>query len=329
MSSSRYTALVVSPNSAIDSYYLHDRLTLGGVNNAYEVIHTAGGKGINMARALRTLGGRPLYTGFVGGHAGAFIADELVNEGVEADLVWTATESRRCNTIFVRDTADTTVTLEPGCPAGTEEIEALSATVLQRAGEASCVAFTGSLVPNMAEDYYANLVRQLHAQGVRSALDCSRQPLVHGLDAGPWLIKVNEEEICGALGLPAQSLTAAEAAAIFARVRAQGCEVLVITLGVRGAYVFSANDAFHVKTPARSVVSTAGAGDTFFAGLLLALSQGKALRAAAALGSAAATTGLMQLGCGVLDPALVPGLEAETQVSDLRVGAHAATEELL
>ena len=320
MSSLPFDALVVAPNSAVDSYYLLDRLVIGGVNGATQVMHTAGGKGINMARALKTLGGNPLCVGLVGGHAGAFIQSELTREGINADLVWGEQESRRCNTLWAQDTSDTTVTLEPGRPAAVESIDALTKTVTQRASEAFCTVFTGSLLPNFSDDYYAAMVRTLKAQGVRSALDCSKQALVHGLEAGPWLVKVNEEEICGAWGMPVHALEPSEAADIFAAVRQRGTEILVLTLGSRGAYVFATDGTgIHLRTPARAVVSTAGAGDTFLAAMVLSLSRGERVYDAACFGSAAATTGLMQLGCGVLDSALVPSFLADTQVVELGI----------
>lgn len=320
MSSLPFDALVVAPNSAVDSYYLLDRLDLGKVNGATEVVHTAGGKGINMARALKTLGGRPLCAGLVGGHAGAFIQAELAREGLDADLAWTDQESRRCNTLWVRGTSDTTVTLEAGRPTPPESIAALTEIVLQRTPEAFCTVFTGSTPPNFHDTYYASMVETLKAQGRRTAVDCSKNALVHALEAGPWLVKVNEGEICGARGLPVHRLEPAEAADIFAAVRRRGTEILALTLGSRGAYVFAADGTgIHLRTPAHTMVSTAGAGDTFLAALLLGLSRGENVRDAARFGSAAATAGLMQLGCGVLDPGLVPSFLAETQVVELGI----------
>src|SRR4030066_1432156 len=91
-----FDAVIVSPNIAVDSYYVLPEMEMGGVNRAEKVWHTAGGKGSNMARVMTLLGGRALVLGIAGGHTGRFIADELHREGIAHDLVGVGGEARRC-----------------------------------------------------------------------------------------------------------------------------------------------------------------------------------------------------------------------------------------
>ncbi len=105
----RYDVVIASPSPAIDSYYVMDAVRPGNVNRARYAFHTAGGKGNNMARAVRLLGGTALSLGIVGGLSGQFITEELAREGIDADMVWSEYETRRCSTVLTPDRHETTV----------------------------------------------------------------------------------------------------------------------------------------------------------------------------------------------------------------------------
>ena len=109
-----YDVIAVSSNAALDSYYVLPGWQAGAVNRAERVYHTAGGKGINFARAFHLLGGRVLSMGIVGGHSGRFIASELAREGIPNDLVWVDQETRRSSTIIAVEEMKTTIMLDSG-----------------------------------------------------------------------------------------------------------------------------------------------------------------------------------------------------------------------
>src|SRR5512138_1568438 len=92
--------LCLTPNPAIDRTLLLPGLTAGNVHRAETVIVVAGGKGLNVARVIRTLGGEPLCMGFTGGHAGRLLADLAQNEGLNSCWTWTDSETRTC-AIFI------------------------------------------------------------------------------------------------------------------------------------------------------------------------------------------------------------------------------------
>jgi 1-phosphofructokinase family hexose kinase len=311
-----YDILAISPNAAVDSYYLLPQLNVGAVNRAGHVLHTAGGKGNNLARAVNALGGRVLSLGIVGGHAGQFIIDELRREGIPADMVRTEDESRRSSTLITEGQMQTTVILDAGSLLEPGAGSRLEQKILGYADQAPYMVLTGSLPPSLPSSYYAGIVSQVKSfSGPDVCLDCSGEPLRLAVDQGVQVIKVNVKEfqasfLCGETWNPSSALE------IFASLREKGLKLLVVTDGPRGAFVFSSGGPpFRVFTKVDRWVSTAGAGDTFMAGLLLGLGGGFTLEESARYASAAAAAQLLQVVCGslVLDDLerflLVTGLE--------------------
>ena len=138
-----YDLFIAAPNSAINSYYELSGFEIGQVNKAFHAFHTAGGKGLNAARALRNLGGKALCTGIVAGSAGQFIVNELNREGIAHDLVWSPGESRRCNTIRIEGCEDTTIVLETGIHIDESVIGAFTEHVLTHAYGCSLYSLDG------------------------------------------------------------------------------------------------------------------------------------------------------------------------------------------
>ena len=86
--------LTVTLNVAIDRTFAVPSFRLGHRHRAVEPTPVAGGKGVNVARALKFLGRPVIATGFAGGPTGARIIELLDGEGITTDFVWIAGESR-------------------------------------------------------------------------------------------------------------------------------------------------------------------------------------------------------------------------------------------
>jgi 1-phosphofructokinase family hexose kinase len=296
-----YDILAISPNTAVDSYYLLSQFSVGAVNRAGHVFHTAGGKGNNLARAVNALRGKVLSLGIVGGHSGQFIIDELRREGIPADMVRTENESRRSSTLITEGQMQTTVILDSGSFLEPGAGERLVQKILACAAQAPYLVLTGSLPPSLPPSYYAGIVSQVKSTpALNICLDCSGEPLRQAVDQGVQVVKVNVKEfqtsfLCGENWKPARALE------IFDSLEEKGLKLLVVTDGPQGAFVFSSGRSpFRVFTRVDRWVSTAGAGDTFMAGLLLSLGRGFSLEESARYASAAAAAQLLQVVCGSL-----------------------------
>jgi fructose-1-phosphate kinase PfkB-like protein len=218
-------------------------------------------------------------------------------------VTWTATETRRCLTISSQDgSKETTVVLEAGRSVGAQAREGLFAKALHYADQAPFMTLNGSLPPDCPDDFYAQIISTLKGAPVRIAVDSTGEPLRLSAQAGPWMIKVNLQEFQHVFAAY-QSWDWQIPEDVFRTLQGVGLEYLIITDGPQGAYVFSKHTApFRVFTTEDTWISTAGAGDTFLAGLLLALQRGQPIDSAARYAAAAAAASLQQIVCGALDP---------------------------
>src|SRR5689334_17705447 len=105
--------LCLSPNPAIDRTMYIDELQIGEVHRAKRVMAAAGGKGLNVARAIRTLGGEPLCMGPIGGNTGNLLAHLTQQDALSAQWTCVRNETRTC-VILVQDHRDATVINDPG-----------------------------------------------------------------------------------------------------------------------------------------------------------------------------------------------------------------------
>ena len=151
---------------------------------------------------------------------------------------------------------------------------------------------------------------------MRVCLDTGGESLRLAATAGVHIIKVNAEEFRLAFRM-GDAADWSWIRDVYTELAASGLQILVITFGAQGALVFSPNSRpFRVKTEVRDWVSTSGAGDTFMAGLLLALRRGSSIQDAARFASAASAASIQRIGCGVLDREDVTRFHTLTSLED-------------
>ena len=279
--------ICITPNPAIDRTILVPRLVLGGVQRAERSIVAAGGKGLNVARAIRTLGGESLCMGFARGHAGRLLAELAQNEGLNSSWTWTNSETRTC-TILVSLNGDATVINEPGAPVSKSDWKRLQRDVHKHVSSVGLVCVSGSLPPDSSAEDLHGLLSLLVDTGKQVWVDTSGPALVAALTVPGLCIKVNGDEISEPLGFQVKDVRSAKR--VLMMLGERGMTACVITLGAAGALLATKDGRWHAKGPRVRVVSTVGSGDAFLGGLLSALDSGKhwpgALRDAGAAGTA-------------------------------------------
>lgn len=279
--------LCITPNPAIDRTLIVPNLALGNVHRAQQIIVAAGGKGLNVARAIRTLGGESLCLGFAGGHSGRLLADLAQSEELDSAWTWTDSETRTC-TILVSQDGDATEIDEPGLPVSKSDWKRLRRNVRKYISLANFVCISGSLPPNSSVDDLHELLRMLIDAGKQVWVDTSGASLDRILTYAGICIKVNGSEISGSVGLEVKDVPSAQRALTMLVER--GLSACAITLGAGGALLATQAGRWYVQGPQVHAVSSVGSGDSFLGGLLSALDVGKdwieALRDAVAAGTA-------------------------------------------
>lgn len=283
-------------NPAIDRLLRLDRpLAPGELHRVCELREQAGGKGVNVARALRALGAEVRAAGVLAGFNGQKFAALLAEEGLAGEVVFAAAgETRECQ--IVLGAGHPTEINEAGAPY---DPAALRRLLDACAGHT--LALCGSLPPQMPLDDFAALIREHQP----AAVDTSGPALRAALDAGASLLKPNEAELREIAGQA--NLEDAQ------RLHARFGSRLLVTRGAQGAWLVG-QGIWAAQVPPVEVRNPVGAGDCTLAGFLWAEAQGlpepEALAWAVACGSASA----MQGGPAALTRAAVEGLRQAVQV---------------
>ncbi|SOC82151.1 6-phosphofructokinase [Ensifer adhaerens] len=251
----------------------------------------AGGGGVNVARVIAMLGGRPQLLVMCGGETGALLLDALAGAAIDVTAVRTAEPTRLAFMVYEEETGLEYRFVPDGPAVSSEEIE--SAMDAVRSFKGDFLVLSGSL-PRNAPDYtYARMAAVAASAGVKVVLDTSGKPLQTTLkQAKLFLIKPSLSELETIAGKTLDERGIAETAR---QIVSEGwAEYVTVTLGRSGALLVGRQinlrlPAIHV--PVRSAV---GAGDSFLAGLVWRLEQGapieEAFRFGLAAGAAAAIT---------------------------------------
>jgi 1-phosphofructokinase/tagatose 6-phosphate kinase len=310
--------VTVTLNAAIDRTLTVPNFQRGQRHRASAGVTLAGGKGINVARALKTLGVPVVATGLVGGGTGSRIVEELTNEAILNDFVHIDGESRT-STAVVDPTGNTYTEINEWGPAvRDEELDTLLEKLRYLTQGAEVVVFAGSLPRDVPDDFYAEAIRELSRRHVPSVLDTEGEPLRLGVEAEPFLVSPNQRE---AEALVGQEFHDEEDFRVGLQTIAElGARNVLITteLGcVASLREERDSKSYRALAPRVDPVSAVGSGDVLLAGFLAARHAGRtheeSLRAAVAAGAAST----LEVGAGRFDARQAGRLQAGVELAAL------------
>ena len=284
--------LTVTLNAAIDKRYVVNDFKIDEVNRTSQCEYAPGGKGLNVSRAATIMGVKNMATGYVGGHAGDFIAEEIEKQGVTTDFVKVAGESRSCINIFDAVNKTQTEFLEPGVTITEDDEKRFLENYDGLLKKADVIAVSGSVPKGVGTDFYPILVKKAHDAGKKIIVDTSGSLLTEVVKAKPNMIKPNTDEIKMITGKDINS--SADLIEAGKELVGSGIEQVVISLGADGALLFRKEGVFKAVVPKIDAVNTVGCGDCMTAGFAIAFEKGlspeESLRLASATSTAAAMT---------------------------------------
>ena len=263
--------LTVTLNAAIDKRYVVENYQVGEVNRVKECAYVAGGKGLNVSKTAAIAGAEVLATGFVGGHAGAYITEAVEKQGVATDFIQVKGESRSCINIY--DTVNKTQTefLEPGVVVSEEEQRAFYLKFDQLLAKCDVVAMSGSVPKGIGTDMYPKLVAMAKAAGKKIIVDTSGALLEEAVKAKPNMVKPNIDEIRLLTGK--QILDREELIEAGIELQKSGIERVVISLGADGSLMFVEEGVYQAVVPKIDAVNTVGCGDCMTGGAAFRISD--------------------------------------------------------
>jgi 1-phosphofructokinase/tagatose 6-phosphate kinase len=306
--------VTVTLNAALDRTLTVPRFRRGHRHRASDVLTLAGGKGINIARALKRLDVPVVATGLAGGRTGTRIVEELTSEAILNDFVRIGEESRTSTAVVDPAESSYTEINEWGPKVSKDELETLLEKIHYLCRGADFVVFAGTLPRGVDEDFYREAARDLGRRGVPVVLDTEGQPLRLGAEGDPYLVSPNQREAEHVVGQELEDeedyLMALDAMAEL------GARNVQITLE-SGCYALLREERqvrrYKACAPDVEPVSVVGAGDVLLAQFLAAQLAGKSGEEALRLAVAAGAASTLEVGAGRFDAReagrLVAGVE--------------------
>lgn len=313
--------LTVTLNAAIDRTVAVPNFRLGQRHRAVDSRTVAGGKGVNVARALKLLGRPVIATGLIGGPTGSRILEQLAEESILHDFTRIEGESRTNLAVVDPTSGQQTEINERGPEVRADEVDRLIDKLLYLAQGASLCVLAGSVPPGVDPGVYARLIGELQRLGVSAVLDTDGEPMRLGLRAEPAVVAPNVGEAEGAvghefndaddlaLGLTGLLEMGAQEAVV---TREAGC-VAIVDDGGRHRY--------EVEIEQLEPVSGVGSGDCFLAGYVAARYESASPSECLAYGVACGAQSTQHFGAGSLDPDEVERLLPRVEVKELEVPA--------
>ncbi|UAL51795.1 MULTISPECIES: 1-phosphofructokinase family hexose kinase [Metabacillus] len=279
--------LVVSLNPAVDIRYSVPEFQPGNINRPVLKEKTAGGKGLNAARVLSLLGYKPLFiTGFSGGKQGEWIQSELDCSSIPYHFQEIKEETRTC--IAILSSCSQTEVLEAGPEISESEMKNFIDLFRAKVKEASLIILSGSLPKGVPADFYRTLGEIIKLEKKRMLLDSSGESLKYGIEASPFLIKPNLQELSQLL--KRKQLSVEEAIKGALSLCEKGVCYTLVSLGSDGAILASEKGVWKAVLPSIEIKNPVGSGDSMLAGaafgMQLHLHPGDLLRFACACGTA-------------------------------------------
>ena len=312
--------ITVTLNAAIDKSLSVPNFRVGRRHRAVEQRTMAGGKGVNIARALKTLGQPVIATGFAGGATGTYIVEQLTEEAILSDFVRIREESRMNTSVLDPTNGLASEINERGPRISEQEVELFRDKLLYLARGAAIVVLAGSLPPGVGPDLYASLIADLEKMGLTTVIDTDGEPLRQAVRAEPDVVSPNlmeAEELVGHEFGNEEERTAA--------VRE------IVELGAREAIVTAPDGCYaqvmfegrpsvrRVRIEEREAVGKRGSGDAFIAGYVAARYEGRPPDHCLRFGVACGAESTNHLGAGRIDPREARRLMGEIELNGMEL----------
>jgi tagatose 6-phosphate kinase len=299
--------LCVCPSPAVDLTYQVESLLPGATNRVTEVAHRPGGKAVNVARVLHTLGAEVTVLAPLDGPTGAQLAGDLAALDLTVESVPAGVPTRRTITVVESVGRHPTVLSEP---ARVERWPDLAARYTELVPRAHTVVISGSMPAGVPDGALAELVATARAHARPVVVDTSGPALTEALAARPTIVKPNAHELTDLTGEHHPHVAAARLA------RHHGV-IVVASLGADGLIAVDGDTAWHARPAGRLDGNPTGAGDALVAGIALGLAGGHALPDLLAEAVALSAASVLQPHAGDIDPAHVAELRSGVVIARL------------
>jgi len=305
---------VIGFNTAIDRFIRLDTLRPGEVSRALDEQAYPGGKGLHVAQTIAALGERVQLVGLVDAAHRNMIGRQMCERGVLFHGIEIADNLRTC--IALQDAGgQITEILGQGPLLDSAQQEALLRAFRRGVDDSDLVVLSGSLPRGFPPTTYAELATYVRDAGKRCLVDAGGELLQHAVQAQPFLVKPNRDEISELLGRPIGDLAAAVDAVH--ELRTRGVAMPVVTMGALGAVAADANGVWHAAIELAQIRNTVGSGDCLLAGMTVGMTRNMNLEETLRLGVACGAANAQGQETGFVERRAVEALRSQVRVHRL------------
>jgi 1-phosphofructokinase family hexose kinase len=315
--------ITVTLNAALDKTLEVPSFTLGRRHRTVDQRTVPGGKGVNIARAIKRLGQPVIATGLAGGATGTRIVEALNDESILNGFVRIREESRTNTAVLDPTTGLHTEINERGPAVSTQELELFRAQLLYLAKGASICVFAGSLPRGVEPGIYALLIRDVRKLGVTTIIDTEGEPLRLAMRSEPDLVSPNELETEELVGHEFNDVADRARAVIEMTRLGAGESIMTVPDGCYARLLQDGVRTLHrVRVQEQEARSSVGSGDAFLAGYVAARYASRRPVDCLRFGVACGAESTQHFGAGIIDPGRVDRLLGEVEAERLEIAAE-------
>ena len=303
------TTITIHP--AVDKTIEINNFKVGNVNRVTSIRLDAGGKGINVSKVIKSLGGKSRAMGILSGKSGLFIKEYLDDIKIMNDFIFTEGETR--TNIKVVDPINHTNTdiNESGPEVSQKELNKLSDKVFSNVNSEDIIILSGSVPSNVDKKIYGEWIAKAKEKGAKTILDADGELLKSGILSGPYLIKPNIDELEGMFNKKINGIS--ETTEVAKSLLDYGINIVAVSMGSEGALFVSKESSIYAHGLKVKVKSTVGAGDSMVAALAFAITQDLSFEATVKLAVATGAANVMTSGTEASDIKTIIELEKQVE----------------
>ena len=258
-----------------------------------------GGGGLNVARAIKKLGGEATAIYPSGGYTGKYLNHLVEKEDIPTIIIETDQETRENIIVFDVSGNKQYRFGFPGTPLSERDLNECMLAI-KDLDSLEYIVVSGSLPPGVSSSVYKLLSDIATKSNAKLVVDAPGEYLNEVVRAGVYMIKPNIGELAGMVN---KERIEFEEIPSIARdiISKNNCEIIVVSLGKNGAMLFTKDESYAVQAPVVERLSTVGAGDSMVAGIVYSLSSGLSLFQALQYGVASGTAATLRPGTELCD----------------------------
>lgn len=264
--------ITFTPNPCIDKSCELEMLDVGGLNRLSNVKLDPSGKGMNVSKLVRLLGGETLAVALVGKDNAGILLGSLDERGVPHRCVMQQ-GSVRVNLKVLDGVGRLTELNESGIETSGADWDEARGILLEYAAPENLFVLSGSLPPGIGPEAYRDLCAELKDKGAQVLVDADGQAMKQALDVPPDYMKPNRFELGQLMGVPpADGMAGLKAQCL--NLIGQGVKLIALSLGEKGILFVSAQKTLYAPGLRVKVGSPVGAGDSVVASLAYGVQNG-------------------------------------------------------